>query len=291
MPERSKKLTPTFRRAAAVWALIVGAYFLWEALAYRGIFARLAELQIGRFGAYAPLVTYMLLFALAVVPVLIILWLISGREPGADDRGALIVTRLGQAQRLRSVLRALGVIALLVAGGFALYASAFLPGQTGRMQTVAVSEIGAIDIAEGPARLVGGELGTIVYFGHDWYISDQRMAFAPYRPAGGDGVSRLFVELDARDRGALEALQQRPEWSGILVKGGLPGPARVLFSSIGVGIGEPYYTLYRTDHALKIGYWLQAVQWLIVAVFLGAVVLVQSRRIRRLERERDTLAD
>lgn len=223
MPPRSKELTPTFRRAAAIWALVVAIYFLWEALAYRGVFARLAEFQISRFGAYAPLVTYMLLCALAVIPVLILLWLIGSRNPEADDLGALVETRLGQAQRLRSVLKALAVTALLVAGGFAVYASVFLPGQTGRMQTIAVSEVGALEVAEGPARLVGGELGTIVYFGHDWYISDERMAFAPYRPAGGDGVSRLFVELDASDRRALETLQQRPEWSGILVQGGFRG--------------------------------------------------------------------
>lgn len=273
-----------FQRAAALWSAAAAIYFLWEALSYRGLFARLAELQIANYGAYAPLLTFAFLFGLALLPALILMWVFKPADPAEDDGLALAALRVSQARRLRATIMIVAGISAAVAIGFATFAALVLPGQSGKLQTIAASEIGTVSVKEGPARLVGGELGTIVYFGHEWYIGDQRMAFAPYRSAsGGDGVARVFVELDATDRQALKKTAQRPVWTGILVEGGLPGAARSLFGSIGVGIGAPYYTLYRNEYALKIGYWLQAIQWMILAIFLGLVAFVQTRRINRLK--------
>jgi hypothetical protein len=177
-----------------------------------------------------------------------------------------------------------GLTTACVALGFAVFSVWFLPSQNGKMQSIAVSDVGTVEIIEGPARLVGGELGTIIYFGQDWFIGDDRMAFAPYRSsASGDGVARVFIELDATDRTKLKSVEQRLAWSGIIVEGGLPGTARALFNYIGVGVASPYYTLYRTEYDLKLRYWLQSIQWGLLAVFIGLLVILQSRRIRRLE--------
>ena len=281
---RSEKAYTRIKAAASAWAAICAVYFLWEALSYRGFFGRLAELQIGKFGAYAPFLTYLFLFGVAIVPALFIVWILrpSGRDVAGD--ASLVELRISQARRLRLIIALLGIISVATSAAFLAYSIFVLPGQEGSLRTLAISDIGAVAVNEGPTRLVGGELGTIVYFGHNWYVGDERMAFAPYRPpSGSDGLAYVFVELDARNREALAATEQRPVWSGILVEGGLPGAARVLFNSIGVGVAEPHYTLYRDEYALKIGYWLQAVQWLILSGFLFILTYFLSRRVRRRE--------
>lgn len=285
---RSPKVYTRFLTAGAIWAAASAAYFLWEALSYRGFYVRLAEFQIMKLGAFAPFLTYLILLGCAVLPVLLVSRLLRPSDDGgASDPSAGAIER---AKRLRVVLFALSGTAVAGAGAFAIYASLFLPTQQGKMQTIAVSEVATLAVKEGPARLVGGELGTIVFFGHEWFIGDERMAFAPYRSVGAsDGVTRVFIELEAQDQKALKAIGQRPAWSGIIVEGQLPGTARALFNSIGVGVSEPYYTLYRTERALKIGYWLQAAQWFILAAFLGFMAFLQSRRIRRLVEDMGTV--
>lgn len=284
----SPKSHRMLKRIISAWTALAATYFMWEALSYRGLFSRLAEFQIAKFGAYAPLLTFLVLVAVAVVPALLLLWFVTRGQTNITGQIDEVAVRIGQARRIRAVLTVVGATVLAVAVGFAAYAIWFLPSQSGNLQTIAISDVGTITINEGPARLVGGELGTIIFFGQDWYIGKDRMAFAPYRPsAAGDGLARVFVELEAEDRDKLKDIGQRPAWSGIIVEGGLPGTARTLFSSIGVGVAEPHYTLYRTEYDLKIRYWLQAIQWAMLAAFIGLIVLFQVRKIRRLEQDRD----
>lgn len=274
------------KRLVTAWTVLCAAYFMWEALGYRGLFGRLAELQIAKFGAYAPLLTYLALVAIAVVPALFILWFLTRTTSNDAQPDNDLTIQIGQAKRIRAVLAVVGATVLTVALGFAAFAAWFLPGQAGTPQTIAISDVGTIEITEGPARLVGGELGTIVYFGQDWFIGEERMAFAPYRQAGGGGgLARVFVELDAQSPEKLKELGQRPAWSGIIVEGALPGTARALFNHIGVGVETPHYTLYRTEYDLKLRYWLQAIQWAMLAGFIGLLVMLQWRKIRRLEKD------
>ena len=277
--------------AVQAWTLICGLYFLWEALAYRGLFGRLAEFQIARFGSYVPLLTYLALFVLAVVPAWIIAWFLARRHEEELDLGELIELRLTQARKLRLLLVALATASFSVAVGFAVYALWFLPGQNGELRTIAASEFGSVPVQEGPTRIVGGELGTVIFFGQDWFIGDDRMAFSPYRPvADSDGLSRVFVQLETTGKKDREAIAQRPAWSGIIVEGGLPGTVRVLFNYIGVGISDPYYTLYQNEYALKVRFWLQSIQWAFLTLFLILLVLLQRKTIRNLERQKSAAA-
>lgn len=261
-------------------------YFLWEAVSYRGLFERLAEWEIGRFGTYVPLLTYLLLLGLAVIPVWIIIRFLMRRAGEDMDTQAVLELRLAQALRLRFLLVGLGVTSLTIASGFVIFAGWMLPGQSGQLQTLSSAEFGTLPGTEGPARIVGGELGTIIYFGQDWFIGDDRMAFSPYRsPVPGNGVAQIFVQLEATDKNELEKIVQRPSWSGIIVEGGLPGPVRVLFNDIGISIATPHYTLYQNEYALKIRYWLQAIQWALLSVFMFLLTAFQSRAIRKLENQ------
>lgn len=283
---KSSQSHRALKRLVSGWTALCAVYFMWEALSYRGLFGRLAELQIAKFGAYAPLLTYLVLVGIAVVPALLILWIFTRNRSNDAAPDNDLDLQIGQAKRIRAVLAVVGATVLTVALGFGIFATWFLPDESGKLQTIAISDVGTVEIVEGPARLVGGELGTIVYFGQDWFIGEERMAFAPYRPSGGsDGLARVFVELDAQSPEKLKTVSQRPAWSGIIVEGALPGTARALFSYIGVGVATPHYTLYRTEYDLKIRYWLQAIQWAMLAGFIGLLVMLQSRKIRRLEKD------
>jgi hypothetical protein len=276
------------RSASQAWTLACGLYFLWEALNYRGLTSRVAEIQIARFGSYVPLLTYLFLLCLCAVPAVILARLLLKRAERDMPDAELHELRWKQARQLRRWLVGLGAIACCVAAGFLAYASFALPRQEGELQTIAASELGAVPVKEGPARLVGGELGTIIFFGQDWLVGDDRMAFSPYRSASsGDGLAHIFVQLETNDKADAGKITQRPSWSGILVERGLPGPVRVLFNYVGVGMATPYYTLYQSEYALKVGYWLQALQWALLAVFFAFLVAFQSHVIRKIEKARD----
>lgn len=287
---KSSKRSAFLRPAAQVWLVFFGLYFLWEAMNYRGLFGRLAELQIHYFGAYAPLLTYLFLFGLAALPAWLILRLLRRREQGEQTPAESFALEIKRAKRLRAILYSFAAATAVVVAGFAIFVLFMLPRPEGEAQTLAASDFSAVAVKEGPTRLVGGEIGTIVFFGQDWFISDDRMAFAPYRAAGDGRLARVFVQLEARDKTELARLAQRPAWSGVLVEGGLPGTARALFNSLGVGISDPYYTLYRDEYSMRIRYWLQTVQWAILTVFLLIFGRMQTRRIKKLEEERQVLA-
>ena len=276
------------RLAALIWTALCGAYFFWEAFTYRGLFGRLAELQIANFGTYVPFLTYLVLFVLAAMPAWIIVRLLTSRADEELERAALLALRLSQAKRLRLLLATLGASALATALGFAAYTVWMLPSQTGNLQTIVASEFGTVPVKEGPARLVGGELGTMIFFGQDWFIGDDRMAFSPYRTSSnGDDLAHVFVQLEVSRKSELDRIVQRPSWSGILVEGGLPGTVRVLFNYVGVGISQPHYTLYNNEYSLKIRYWLQAIQWAMLAAFFLFLVALQTRTIKSLKKQRD----
>jgi hypothetical protein len=284
---KSQSIARLMSLAVQAWTLICGMYFLWEALAYRGLFGRLAEFQIATFGSYVPLLTYLVLFMLAVAPAWIIVWFFARRHEEDLGLGDLIELRVTQARKLSLLLVALAAASFSVAAGFAVYALWFLPGQNGELRTIAASEFGAVPIHEGPTRIVGGELGTVILYGQDWSIGDDRMAFSPYRPvADSTGPARVFVQLETTGKKDRGSIAQRPVWSGIIVEGGLPGTVRVLFNYIGVGISDPYYTLYQNEYALKVRFWLEASQWAFLTLFLTLLIGLQRKTIRNLERQK-----
>ena len=260
---------------------------LGESLRHAG---RLAELQIHYFAAYAPLLTFLFLFGLAALPAWLLLRVLRRREQQEQSPSEILSLQIKRGKRLRTILYSFAAATMVVVAAFIVFVLFMLPSPQGNVQTIAASDAGTIAVKEGPARMVGGEIGTIVFFGQDWFIGDDRMAFAPYRAAGKDGrLARVFVQLEAKNKTQLASITQRPAWSGILVEGGLPGTARVLFNSLGVGISDPYYTLYRDEYSLKIRYWLQAIQWTILAVFLLIFARMQTRRVKKLEEERGEL--
>ena len=100
----SSPLSSLLKLAARGWIALCGLYFLWEATQYRGFFGRLAELQIKYFGTYAPLLTYLFLFCLTVLPAWLVLRILRKREREAQKAEPELTIRIRRIKRLRTVL-------------------------------------------------------------------------------------------------------------------------------------------------------------------------------------------
>lgn len=268
------------------WVVFCLAYSGWETLNYKGLFARLAEIQIGYFGSYAPLLTYFLLAAIGVIPAWLTLRHFRRKDLLARGFDTADAIELERVMSLRTVLRGFAIATSLTVFVLVGYATFRLPGADGRVQTIAASEAGSVSIVEGPARLVGGELGPVVVFGQNWTLGRDRTAFAPYLVASKrSNPAIMFVQLPVPDRATVSSFRQQPSWSGIIVEGGLPGTVRALLRSAGVSFGSPYYTLYASEYDLKIWYWLEAIQWALVTLFLLGCIWWLSGRAKRLQRQ------
>jgi len=276
--------TSALRIFCRAWIAAWLSYFAWEALAYRGFFGKLAEFQITHMGGYAPLLTFFILVGVTACPAWLLLRRIRLKELVAAELGEADAYRLEGIRSLRTVMRGFAVATSIGAVAFVLYATFMLPGPGGRIQTIAASEANAVPIVDGPARLVGGEVGAVVLFGQSWFLGGDRMAFAPYRAtAKNPDAATLFVQLPVLDNEKPPSFQQQTSWSGIIVEGGLPGTVRTLLNSAGVGISSPYFTLYASNYDLRIWYWLQSIQWALVTLFLLASTWLLSRQAKRLE--------
>jgi hypothetical protein len=272
--------------ASQMWILLCGAYFLWEADSYRGIYAWLTEKQIARFGGYVPLFTYLFLFFLGSIPALILRWLarrLRQQHNGSINPVAIALRRAGHIRQL--LFGAAGITGLFVIGTLT-YALFLIPASAGPAQTITATDVEPADVAKGPARLVGGELGRVATFGQYWFIGERRVAYAPYRALALEGnATRLFVQLQSTNSEQPGEIVQRPSWSGYLVEGGMPGTMRALFAQLGAPAGDPYFTLYPDRRTFQSLYWVQAVQLALLTLFFLALGYLQSRRVRRLKEE------
>lgn len=271
--------------------MLVGSYLMFEAHSYSGFYAWVSEWQIAVFGSYAPFLSFLFLLAIGVLPVLLILTLIRKRRHRQPEVVQTANLRLERAIKIRNAARGVFAVAfglLLVALLFVTFA---LPNDEGEPVTLTVSENWSVPLREGSARLVGGEVGTMFTFGQSWWIGEHRKFFAVYQVPGlnREGAS-FFVDLGPVDVKQLPGLRQRTTWSGLLVKGGLPGTTRPMLRGAGIKVSDPYYTLYPDRRTLQASYFVQLGQMALLALLLALVSIFYNRHIARIQREFNTAA-
>jgi hypothetical protein len=279
--------SPLWKYAARIWIMLVAAYFLWEAASYRRFYAWLAELQIAWFGGYVPLLTYMLLLFLGWLPIWVIRAILRARSKKEAAGLSAFDQAVARAKRLRALI--LGGALATFAAFLATLGLAYLlvPADDGPVQILAASEFETATIAEGPTRIIGGELGTIVTFGQNWWLNQNRAVYAPYHPPASEAkLTTVFVRLSVGRDDDLTKLQTRPAWRGILVENGVPGTVRAVYRSVGVQAADRYFTLYPDVQSIRATYWVQAAQLALLFLLLLLVGWWQSRRVKRLEEYR-----
>lgn len=286
-------MAKTFSRKFAkhipcVWILLVGAYFLWEAANYRGIYGWLAETQIEYFGGYMPLLNYAFLVFLGWIPIWIVRRLSKTEDKVELSQYDLFSQAITDANRMRvlsigAALAACGGLVITLV--FALY---LVPSDQGLTQSFAASELETATIRVGPTRLVGGELGPVVTFGQDWLFDERLTVYAPYQLAGPEQKPRvIFIRLLAGSDDELKQLRDRPAWTGVLIEEGVPGTVQSFYKSLGVATATPYYTLYPDINSIRATYWVQAGQLALLSVLLLLVGWWQTRWVNRLREDRD----
>lgn len=269
-----------------LWVAIVVAYFLWEGVNYRGLFARAAEWQLTYFGEYMPTLTFGLLVLLFGSPALF-LFRRRRRERPAEDAPPLpdpLSSAVVIGTRLAKFLFWLAG-ALLVAALVSLLWTLTFPSSSGPVRTVTLGTSSDTAPQEGPTQLVG----AIVYdrttaFSQGLPLVRRGARYAPVvTPGAPPAPLRFFIELGPQER-----LDPRPTdrvavtRTGILTRGGLPGAIVRLYRYAGYRVEWPYYVLFASPLTMRWPYYVAAMEFALGALVFLLCGLFQRRHVRKL---------
>ncbi|MBB6123256.1 hypothetical protein [Sphingobium subterraneum] len=283
---RSRRPDPTRRiaieRRGVIWVLCVWVtlaflFFLWQAINYRGLVARLAEWQFGRFDNYWPSLTVLGLAAFFSLPIIIITLLVHRRRKGEElATHAQIV--LNTARHLKQAFATLTLIST-AAAILCIILLLTLPPTEGRPLPVAVGGAGSIDPGEGPRTLLGYvDLRSVARYDEDLLITGRTLYFAPVRASSDDrSIARYFVEVHYSPDGPQRFY---PIMTGVLRHRGLPGEIASLYRGARFPVADDNYLLYRSGYQLRWRYYVLAAEFGIGGVLLGIVTLILRRRAR-----------
>lgn len=285
-----------------LWVLIVVLYFAWEAAAYRGLFAMIAEWQFDRLGQDLPTFNFCLLTMTLAWPALAILRrrhvtrdeLQSVRrdipENDLDDEEWEQEAQLAlfAAQDYMHFMfgfaAALGIAALV-----SLLWTLTLPTGTEPARSFTPSAVNASLPQEGSARIEGAvRYGRIASFNRGILFFNRTALFAPILPPqGSDGRIRYFVEFLPVERPEIAAGEMISHRTGILVHADLPGALVRLYRYLGYQPVEHYHVLYASAATIRWPYYIIAAQFLLGGLLFGATGLAQWRHVGKLRGDLD----
>lgn len=274
-----------------LWIVAVVAFFTWQAGAYRGVVALLAEWQFNEFGVYHPLLTF-LVFVLILAP-LPFLFTRRRRKAAVVAASAAVpaatfspvrndMTRaIGDATRFLQML-AVGAVGCMFAALIACVMLLLLPSARGPIQRISASTTRPDTPSQGLTELRGGILYTRTSaFDEDLLLTRRNVRFAPMIEAGADPSEvRYFVELsptDGSSRTETTSIRQ-----GILVKDALPGELFRLYRYAGFRVTPTHYVLFRSTATMRWPYWIWALEFGIAGLVIALGAMIQWLRRRRL---------
>ena len=277
--QESRRQSRVLNWVPRLWIGAALLFVLWQSMTYRGIAAFAGEWQFNAFGAYHPAMTFLLLFLILSLPLLLL------RRRG-NDAGAA-GGPLPEMRRAVARLRRLFQVCLFVCG-IALLGSVIvafiavrLPGETEPLHSVAVSdfgtppELGSVDL-RGRVRFDK----TAVY-NQDALFFHQRERFVPVMsPQGNQTNFRYFVALPPEDQ--MQPTDLSTPLHGILREGGLPGEVIQLYRYAGNTISPDYYVLFASTASMRKPYWTDLAGLLALALFFALACAFVSTRLRRI---------
>jgi hypothetical protein len=264
------------------WAMIVTFYFLWETIAYRGLYARLSEWQFEQFGHYLPMLTISILIFIFASPAL---WLARLAPETKNRRSTADQARLVSYRFSRILFGVSGALAVAALGTFLWTFT--LPTLKAPQHHIVVGQGDKIDVAPGPATLSG----TIVYtrtsaFTQQILFKRRGVRFAPVIAPGQPAQSiRFFTELAPSDAFVTGDIRPVSTRAGILERNALPGSIVRLYRYAGYKVENPYFVLYTSQQTLRWPYYLTAIQLLVASLVVLIAALLQYRHVRSLDEE------
>jgi hypothetical protein len=268
------------------WTLLVVLYFAWEVVAYRGLFAVLAEWQFVHLGQDLPSFTFGALIFIFSWPVLLLVGRHSHQRRPTEDISPAASERedlLAAVQSARDYMHFLFgfAVSLTFATIVALCWTMLLPTSEAPPRQVNVV---AGDPGEGPAIMQGTvHYGRLASFSRGILFFRRTSIYAPVMSGTGlDQPVRYFVEFLPGERADITNGGSITHRRGILVRNDLPGALRRLYDYLGYRTAPHYYILYASPLTIRWPYYLVAIQFALGAVVFVVVALLQRRRVRAL---------
>jgi hypothetical protein len=266
-----------------VWLALAGLFLLWQSMTYRGVSALAAEWQFNAFGFYHPALTYLVLLLLFCSPLLLLrLPMRRGARRASVPADARFSHAIGTTSRLIKTLFG-AAVAVAAAGAVVAAFTLFLPRADGPVARMIISD-DAAPPSLGPVELTGRLLHEkISVFNEDFVLTRRSGRFAPMVGQDTDQtVLRYFVELPPET--ATTAPDTVTVRKGILRRGGLPGELVRLYRYAGFRVDPDYFVLFASAESMRRAYLTNALELLVLAVFIGLVGGIYAYRRRRLRR-------
>ncbi|GEM_PF-1085087 len=296
-----------------LWLVLVGYYFLRQALDYRGIVAMLAEYQFLHFDRYWPTFTFLTLTVLCTTPLVALLWIVRQRQKRSEKLAAARIDdhriMLGRLNRLQNFFAGIGA-GCLICVGVILFQTLDLPPDDLTPRSIVIGSPDAIAPADGRAVLTGAvDIGETAQFNENLLLVKRTLYFAPIRSGPDDKAPlRYFVEVRRDDktgrfhpimfpegddlvyawRFRVRDLAFTPYLDGMLRRHALPGEIIRLYRHAGYEVAPDTYVLFRSNEPIRWRHQMLAGEFLIVAVLAGLLALFFRRRrrvVRRLVRQ------
>ena len=261
---------------AIVWASLIAAVLTWQAYAYRGLFAYIAEWQFHNFDQMFPITTIVVIvFVLSLPLLLLIAWQMRRRKKlyGRVSAAELIV----RDTRTARILLVLAAVAAIFAAGLALYGLSL--GAFADKPIVALQLDGKAPTSQTAVRINGWAIQNRVgHYREHFIFSSRDLYVVPLVSKRGDTKIRYFVEV----RGIKTAPVQHRTISGILITDALPGGLAQLYENSGYRLDEPVYVIF-ADRASARWPWMSAAADLaIMALLLMVAHLLLLRHVRQI---------
>lgn len=271
------------RRAVLIWPLLVIAYFAWEMLSYRGLYAIASEAQFAGFGRSFPLGTFIVLVVLFSLPALLLRKLFPKPTEDVDsyfpDRSVL-----ARAQRFQTLVGRVAIgfaAAAVLIGVFALVST---PPRFGAVDRSRVIDASVSRTSNGPA-VVRGDLRFSKAATHsfDAVLVRYQSRLVPITAPGENAkLIRFVAEYPPGD--SPDTMRDVPgaERAGMVMAGHVPEAVLALYRQAGFEIAEPVYLVGQSRSTFSAPYWALAVVAIVGILVAGIVLLFQRRHVRTL---------
>ncbi|MBA3942543.1 MAG: hypothetical protein C0520_15155 [Sphingopyxis sp.] len=273
--------------------LAVGCWAWWEYSHYSGLYRRLAEWQIARWGSYERIWTGLLPALILAAPALSVL---RRRE---QEQQMALADGADPAPFLRNVRRGmlvLGVLSALVAGGAYVY-SQQLPHPSDPPVEVNLAALGPAAPPTGSAMLTGALPDTARALRLDEAFRsrsadiDHQTIYVPVVAEGAakDAPVRFFID---RASYAFTDSEEAPRTNifladhmrGVLVENGLPAEVVAAFAEKELTVAEPHYLLTTNSVGGRQTWYVVAALGGFIAFILFLLSAIQTISIARAER-------
>ncbi|MFN4019882.1 MAG: hypothetical protein ACK4IC_05135 [Erythrobacter sp.] len=254
------------------WTLLVVSILAWQAYAYRGPFAAMAEWQFRQWDKMFPVATIILVTFLLQIPLLILigLRLRQRRRKFGPAGGALVIRREKLAAGIVGFISAIALLAAVMLtilgftiGGISEKASitaSINDGKTHVNQMVRMRGLARFD-------RIGFYRERVLITGRDLWV-------APLLSSTDDRTIRYFVEVP---RGTKASPAELRNVTGIVRRSAVPGGLRKLYEYEGYSVPQPAYVLFTSRASARWPFFNAAIDLVIVAlVGLLVVILLRS---------------